>query len=97
MLQDSDFQLSLITFNFYSVVRLLRLKIDNILYIEATVLYKKGLLKNFTKFIKKQLCQSPFFNKFANSKEEDCNFIKKGTLPLLLSCEEHRFSRTSIL
>ena len=55
----------------------MRLKIDNKLYIEATVLYKKSLLKNFTKFIRRKLCQSLFFNKFANSKEEDNNFIKK--------------------
>ena len=61
----------------YSVVRLLRLKIDNILYIEAVVLFKKGLLKNFTKSIGRQLCQSFFFNKFANSREKDYNFIKK--------------------
>ena len=27
------------------------------------VLYKKGVLKNFTKLIEKHLCQSLFFNK----------------------------------
>ena len=29
------------------------------------VFYKKGVLRNFTKFTRRQLCQSPFFNKVA--------------------------------
>ena len=94
--RDSDSQLQLTTCNFYFVVRLLRLKINNKLYIEAAVFYKKGLLKNFAKFIGRQLCQSLFFNKFANNKQEECSFIKKETPPLVLSCEFCN-SRTSIL
>ena len=61
----------------YTIVRLLKLKIENKLYIEAAVFYRKGLLKNFAKFIGRQLCQGPFSNKFSNSKQEECNFIKK--------------------
>ena len=38
------------------------------------VLRKKGVLKNFTKFTGKHLCQS-------------CNFIKKQTLAQVFSCE----------
>ena len=53
---DSDSQMQLTTFNLYSTVRLLRLKIDNKLYIETAVFYKKGLLKDFAKFIERQLC-----------------------------------------
>ena len=30
------------------------------------VFYKKGVLRNFVKFTEKQLCQSLFFNKFAD-------------------------------
>ena len=29
----------------------------------ATILYEKGVVKNFAKFTAKQLCQSVFFNK----------------------------------
>ena len=41
------------------------------------VFYKKGFLKNFTKFTGKHLCQSL----------RACNFIKKETLAQLFSCE----------
>ena len=41
---------------------------------------KKGVPRNFTKFTGKHLCQSLFFNKFAN-------FIKKETLGQVFSCE----------
>ena len=44
---------------------------------------KKVILKNFPKFLGKQLCQSLFFNKVAGA----CNFIKKETLAQLFSCE----------
>ena len=36
------------------------------------VFYKKGVLRNFTKFTGKHLCQSPFFNTIG---ELECNFI----------------------
>ena len=41
------------------------------------VFCKKGVLKNFTKFTRKHLCQSLFFNKVAGLRPETCNFIKK--------------------
>ena len=44
---------------------------------------KKVVLKNFPKFLGKQLCQSLFFNKAAGA----YNFIKKETLAQLFSCE----------
>ena len=46
---------------------------------------KKGVLRNFTKFTGKHLCQSFSFNKAAGP--EACNFIKKETLAQVLSCE----------
>ena len=45
---------------------------------------RKGVLRNFTKFTGKHLCQSFFFNKVAGA---TCNFIKKETLPPVFSCE----------
>ena len=45
------------------------------------VFYKKGVLRYFTKFTGKYLCQSPFFNEV-----EACNFIKKETLAQVFSC-----------
>ena len=41
------------------------------------LLYKKGVLKNFAKFIGKHLCQILFFNSY---KPQACKFIKKETL-----------------
>ena len=50
---------------------------------------KKGVLRNFTKFTGKHLCQSLFFNKVAglNCRPKACNFIKKETLAQVFSCE----------
>ena len=55
---------------------------------------KKGILRNFTKFTEKHLCQSLFFNKvmcqnlfFDKVAGVACNFIKKETLAQVLSCE----------
>ena len=45
---------------------------------------KKGVLRNFTKFTGKHLCQSLLFNKVAGAA---CNFIKKETLAQVFSCE----------
>ena len=47
------------------------------------VSYKKGVLKNFAKFIGKHLCQSLFFNKVAGL----WNFIKNETLAQVFSSE----------
>ena len=66
---------------------------------------KKGVLKNFPKFTGKHLCQSLFFNK---ADSEACNFIKKGILAQVFSCEfcviskntfftEHLWTTTSVL
>ena len=45
---------------------------------------KKGVLKNFTKFTGKRLCQSIFFNKVI---KKFLKFIKKETLAQVFSCE----------
>ena len=45
---------------------------------------KKGVLKNFTKFTGKHLCQRLFFNKVPG---QACNFIKKESLTQVFSCE----------
>ena len=45
---------------------------------------KKGVLKNFTKFIGKHVCQSLSFNKVAGLA---CNFIKKATVVQAYLCE----------
>ena len=48
------------------------------------VFCEKGVLKNFAKFIEKQLCHSLFLIKLQT---ETCNFIKKETLAQVFSCE----------
>ena len=48
---------------------------------------KKGVLRNFSKFTGKHLCQSLFFIKLA------CNFIKKETLAQVFSCEFCKISK----
>ena len=55
------------------------------------VFYKKGVPRNIANFTAKHLCQSLFFNKVA------CNFIKKETLALVLSCESAKFLRALFL
>ena len=49
------------------------------------VLLKKGVLRNFTKFTGKHLCQSLFLNKFAVLKP--AHFIKKETIAQVFSSE----------
>ena len=44
---------------------------------------KKVVLRNFTKFTRKHLCQGLFFNEVV----EACNYIKKETLAQVFSCE----------
>ena len=48
---------------------------------------KKGVLRNFTKFTGKHLCQSLFFNKVAGLRPQTCNFIKKEPLAQVFCCE----------
>ena len=56
------------------------------------VFCKKGVLRNFTKFTGKHLCQSLFFNKVAG---QACNFIKKETLAQVFSCEFCEISKNT--
>ena len=56
------------------------------------VFCKKGVLRNFTKFTGKHLCQSLFFNKVAG---QACNFIKKETLAQAFSCEFCEISKNT--
>ena len=56
------------------------------------VFFKKGVLRNFAKFIGKNLCQSLFFNKIAG---KTCSFIKKETLAQVFSCEFCKISEKS--
>ena len=56
---------------------------------------KKGVLKNFTKFTGKHLCESLFFNKDADLRPEACNFIEKETLAQVVSCEFCEISKNT--
>ena len=58
---------------------------------------KKGVLRNFTKFTGRYLCQSLFFSKVADLSPESCNFIKKETLAQVFSCEFCEISKTKWL
>ena len=69
------------------------------------VFCKKVVLRNFTKFTGKHLCQSIFFNKvaghqrfsdvFRGYRNVTCNFIKKDTLALVFSCESCEISKST--
>ena len=54
------------------------------------VFCKKGVLRNFAKFTGKHLCQSLFF-----SRPQPCNFIKKGAVAQVFSCEFCEISRST--
>ena len=58
------------------------------------VFCKKGVLRNFTKFTGKHLCQSLFFNKVAGLA---CNFLKKKTLPQVFPGEFCEISNNTFL
>ena len=64
--------------------KLSRLLVTRLRCSRSEVFCKNSVLKNFAKFTWKHLCQSLFFNKVAG---DACNFIKKETLALVLSCE----------
>ena len=53
---------------------------------------KKGVLRNFTKFTGKHLCQSLFLNKVAS---QACNFIKKETLAQVFFCDFCEISKSN--
>ena len=54
--------------------------------IEADVIFKKDVLKNFATFTGKHLCQSLFFNKAAGQ-AKPATLFKKESLPQVFSCE----------
>ena len=49
----------------------------------------KGVLRNFTKFIGKQLWPSLFFNKVAVLRPKACNFIRVSSYCLLIKTGEN--------
>ena len=53
---------------------------------------KKGVLRNFTKFIRKHLCQSLFLIKL---QAQACNLIKKETPALVFSCKFCEISKNN--
>ena len=53
---------------------------------------QKGVLRNFTKFTKKHLCQIFFFYKVAGLA---CNFFKKETLTQVFSCKVCEISKNT--
>ena len=59
------------------------------------VFCKKSVLGNFAKFKGKHLCQSLFFNKVSGLKPQACNFVKKGTLVQVFSCEFCEISKNT--
>ena len=56
---------------------------------------KKGVLRNFAKFIRKHLCQSISFNEIAGLKV--CNFIKREILAQVFSSEFCEISKNTFL
>ena len=56
---------------------------------------KKGVLRNFTKFTGKYLCQSLFVNKVPGLRPKACNFIKKETLAQVFSCDFCKISKNT--
>ena len=58
---------------------------------------KKGFLRNFAKFVGKQLYQRLFFNKVAGLRPESeaYNFINKETLAQVFSCEFCEISKNT--
>ena len=56
---------------------------------------KKGVLRTFTKFTGKNLCQSLFFNKVPGIRLEVCSFIKKETLVQVFSYEFCEISKNT--
>ena len=59
------------------------------------VFCKKGVLRNFTKFTGKYLCQRLFFNKVAGLRP--ATLLKNESLNQLFSCEFCKISKTPIL
>ena len=57
------------------------------------VFCKKCVLRNFTKFTGKRLCQSLIFNKVARLRP--ANFSKKETLAQVFSCEFCEISKNN--
>ena len=66
---------------------------DTCLLFSEAVFYKKGVLRNFAKFTGKHLCQWLFFRKVGRPKVS--NFIKKGSLAEVFSCEFCKISKNT--
>ena len=58
---------------------------------------KKVVLRNFSKFTGKHLCQSLFLNKVAGLRPKACNFIKKETPAQVFFVNFEKFLRTPFL
>ena len=58
---------------------------------DGSEVVKKGVPRNFAKFIGKHLCQSLFFD---SSRPQTSNFIKKETLAQVFSCECEIYKNT---
>ena len=58
---------------------------------------KRGVLRNFTKFTGKHLCQSLFLSKVAGLRPQACSFIKKKTLVQVFSWEFCEVSKNTFL
>ena len=56
---------------------------------------KKGVRRNFAKFMGKHLCQSLFYNEVAGLWPKACNFIKKEALAQVFSCEFCEISKNT--
>ena len=61
--------------------------------------YKKGVLKNLTKFTGKHLCQSLFFNKVCNfiKNIRPATLLKKETLAQAFSCVFYKIFKNTFL
>ena len=85
---------------FYKRFTLINKKSPNFLILQTKVPFrnsrpevfcKKDGLRNFSKFARKHLCQSLFFNKVAG---QACNFFKKETLATVFPVNFVKFLRT---
>ena len=61
------------------------------------VIYKKGVLENFTKFTGKHLCQSLFFNKVAGPGPRPATLLKKRLWHRCFPVNFVKFPRTPFL
>ena len=74
-------------------MRVKNYEVSNLRTSGLEVFSKKVVLRNFSKFTGKHLCQNLFFNKVAGLRP--ANFIKKYTLAHMFSCEFCEISKNS--